>query len=385
MNVCVLGTHPLEGEGPKVGTQHIAETLAAQGHQVTYVTAPASWVSVFFPKYREKYFRTFRPTRLNERLLQVTPVNFLPVRVLKRLDGTPVERAAVRLNAAVERTRGRVIEDAEFDLCIFSAAPTITLLPKIRAKQFLYRMNDLLAGFGGAPSSLIALEQHLLESHPIAEVCTVNEQLATRVQATYPHLKVRTVPNGIDLDLFKNAEPDATLLENRDRNVIYVGSFESWTDVDLVLATAGRLPDHTFHLYGTWNRPVPHRRPPNVRIYGPIRHQAIAAKMKGCSVGLIPSGRQNLERMVEKPLKFYEYLAAGLGVASTSYGGKDLEPFAVIGDDPVALAEAIRTAKSVPERLGCEIREALQDRSWGHVVREMMTGFRPGVAAANTR
>jgi glycosyltransferase involved in cell wall biosynthesis len=374
MNVCVLGTHSLESEGPKVGTQHIAETLAAQGHQVVYVTAHASWVALFFRDHRAKYLRTFRPTRLGERLLQVTPVNFLPIKAVKRLEGTPLERAVVWLNSAVERTRGRMIEDAEFDLCIFSAAPSMTLLPRIKAKRYLYRMNDLLAGFDGAPTSLVEFEQRVLESHPIAEVCTVNEQLTMRVRVSHPHLKVRTVPNGVDLDLFQNAEADAALLKNRDRNVIYVGSFDSWTDVELLLATARLLPDHTFHLYGTWYRAIPARRPDNVRVYGPIRHQAIAAKMKACSVGLIPSGRLNAGRMVEKPLKFYEYLAAGLGVAATSHAGTGLEPFAVIGDDPQALAEAVARAKSVPQRLAHEIHEALRNRSWARIVTRLLNG-----------
>jgi glycosyltransferase involved in cell wall biosynthesis len=374
MNVCVLGTHSLESEGPKVGTQHIAETLAAQGHHVVYVTAHASWVTLFFPNHRAKYLRTFRPARLNERLLQVTPVNFLPVRAVKRLEGTPFEYPVVRLNSAVERTRGRVIEDREFDLCIFSASPSMTLLPKIRAKRYLYRMNDLLAGFDGAPKSLVKFEQRVLESHPIAEVCTVNEELAARVRASHPHLKVRIVPNGVDLELFEHAEPDPALIGNRERNVIYVGSFDSWTDVDLVLHVAELLRDHTFHLYGTWYRAIPARRPPNVRVHGPIRHRDIAAKMKGCSVGLIPSGRQNARRMVEKPLKFYEYLAAGLGVAATTHAGKGLEPFAVIGDDPQALADAVTRAKAVPQRFAQDIRDTLRNRSWTHIVSRMLNG-----------
>ena len=374
MKVCVLGTHSLEGEGPKVGTQHIAETLAAQGHEVVYVTAHASWPTLFFREHRAKYLRTFHPARISDRLMQVTPVNFLPVRIVKRLENTPLEHIVVRLNAALERTRGRVIEDVEFDLCIFSAAPTMTMLRRIRARRYVYRMNDLLAGFDSAPRSLTAYEQRVLASHPIAEVCTVNEELAKRVRASHPHLSVRVVPNGIDLELFQRAVADRTLMENRARNVIYVGAFDFWTDVDLLFATAGLLPDHTFHLFGTWNRPTPSRLPSNIRIYGGIRHSAIAAKMKGCSVGLIPSGRQNAGRMVEKPLKFYEYLAAGLGVAATSHAGKGLEPFAAIGDDPQAMAEAILAAKSIPQHFGSEIAEVLRQHGWHGLVRRMLAG-----------
>jgi glycosyltransferase involved in cell wall biosynthesis len=377
VRICVLGVHSLEGQGPKVGSQHIAETLAAQGHEVVYVTAHASWVTLFFKQHRAKYLRSFRPIRLSDRLVQVTPVNFLPMRAVKRLEGTPLEWAGNRLNRLVERTRRRVVERDEFDLCIFSAASSMTLLPKIKAKRYVYRANDLLSGFDALPRSLLDFETRLLDELPIAEVCAVNEELAAQVRARHPHLKVRVVPNGVDLPLFQSAEPDPDLLPTRSTNVIYVGSFDSWTDVDLLLATAQLLPDHTFHLFGTWYRKVPLRQPSNLRIHGPIRHQAVAAKMKGCSVGLIPSGRGNAGRLVSRPLKYYEYLAAGLGVAATSYAGKKLEPFAVIGDTPEALAAAVLEAKSVPERLGPAIHDALQKHGWDFLVREMCRYWGP--------
>jgi glycosyltransferase involved in cell wall biosynthesis len=372
MRICVLGTYSLSGHGPKIGTQHIAETLASQGHHVLYLTAQASWLALLFSQHRARYLSTFGTLRLNERLVQATPVKLFPMRVLKQLEGTPLHGAVVWLNAAAERTRGRVLEDAEFDLCIFSAASSMTLLRRVRARRYLYRANDILSGFEGVPRSLLEFERQVLASYPIAEVCAVNQQIAERLRADHPHLKVRVIPNGVDLALFQAAEPDPVLLRSRTNNVIYVGAFDSWTDVDLMLATADRLPDHSFHLFGSWNRAVPAARPRNVYLHGPIRHQAIATKMKGCSVGLIPSGAENAGRMVEKPLKFYEYLAAGLGVAGTSFAGKNLEPFAVLGDHPDQLADAILKAKSVPERLGPQIQETLRGLGWDGLVRQML-------------
>jgi glycosyltransferase involved in cell wall biosynthesis len=372
MKICVLGAHPMGGDGPKVGTQHIAESLARQGHDVVYVTAQASWAALFFSQQRAKYFSTFRTVRLTNRLAQVTPVKLVPMRVVKYLEGTPLHRAVVWLNSAAERTRDRALEDAEFDLCIFSAAHNITLLPRVRAARYIYRVNDLLSGFSVLPKSVLEFEQQVLASYPISEVCAVNEQIAEHLRASYPHLKIRVIPNGVDLQLFHTAEPDPVLWPSRATNVIYVGAFESWTDVDLVLATARRLPDHTFHLFGNWNRPVPPLLPPNIALHGPIRHQAIAAKMKACSVGLIPSGPQNAGRMVEKPLKFYEYLAAGLGIAATSFAGEGLEPFAVLGDGPDELANAILSAKTVPARYSSDIQETLRGLAWDTLVRQML-------------
>ena len=165
-----------------------------------------------------------------------------------------------------------------------------------------------------------------------------------------------------------------TLVKAPTSNVIYVGSFEAWTDVELVLDTARLLRDHSFHLFGNWIREVPASLPSNVYVHGPVQHRAIAGKMKACSVGLIPSAPQNIERMVEKPLKFYEYLAAGLGVAATRFGGKDLAPFAALGDDPVALAGAIEQAKSIPARYAAQIEETVRALSWENLVSQMLEG-----------
>jgi len=372
MKICVLGALPLCGDGPKAGTQHIAESLARQGHEVLYATAQASWAAFFFPRHRSKYLSTFRSFRISDRLAQVTPVKLVPMRVMKQLEGTPFHRAVLWLNSASERTRDRVLEDTTFDLCIFSAAPSITLLRRVTAARYIYRVNDILSGFSVLPRSVLEFEHEVLETYPIAEVCPVNGQIAEYLRAKYPHLNIRVIPNGVDLPLFRAAAPDPELSKTQGTNVIYVGAFESWTDVDLVLETADRLGDHAFHLFGNWNRPVPSIVPRNVVLHGPIRHQAVAAKMKGCKVGLIPSGPQNESRMVEKPLKFYEYLAAGLGVAGTSFAGKGLEPFAVLGDTPEQFAHAILEAKSVPVRHGADIQETLRGLAWDNLVCQML-------------
>jgi hypothetical protein len=75
---------------------------------------------------------------------------------------------------------------------------------------------------------------------------------------------------------------------------------------------------------------------------------------------------------VEKPLKFFEYLAAGLGVAATSYAGSGLEPFAILGDDPATFATAILRAKELPALHAPEIRRALAERNWDDLVRRML-------------
>jgi len=299
-------------------------------------------------------------------------VNLFPARVLKRVEGSVVEPLLMGLNRQFERSRGGVLEDAEFDVCIFSAALSMTLTAKINARHFIYRHNDLLAEFPTVPRSLLEFEDGVLHSRRLTAVCPVNSQLAESIRARNARLPLKVVPNGIDRDLFEAAEPDPELMPTRERNVAYVGAFNAWVDVELLLATAALLPDHRFHLYGSWAVPRPQRTPANVCVHAPIAHADAASKMKACAVGLIPYGVANARRMVEKPLKYYEYLASGMGVAATSYAGRDLEPYAAIGDSPDALADAIHRAKGIPAQYGDAIREELRRLDWRDLVREII-------------
>lgn len=372
MRVCVLGTHSFTEPGPKVGTQHIAEKLAQQGHEVVYVTSHGSALMLASATHRHKYLRTFRPTPIAANLVQITPVNLFPARLLKRLESSPLERRFMQLNRRLERIRDRQFGEAEYDLCIFSAALNMTLIPKLRARHYIYRHNDLLAEFPTTPRTLLDVEETIIHGTPLRAVCCVNTQLAASIRARNPALHVTVVPNGIDLALFDAAVPDAALSRTRDTNVLYVGAFNSWVDVDLVLATAVLMPDHTFHLYGSWAVAMPRHVPANVTIHPPIAHAEVASKMKACAVGLIPYNAQNATRMVERPLKYYEYLAAGMGVVATTSAGRGLEPYAEIGDSPHALAAAIHRAKSIPARHGDAIRAEVQRRDWHDLVREII-------------
>jgi glycosyltransferase involved in cell wall biosynthesis len=357
--------------GARVGSQQIADKLAAQGHEVVYVTSQASVLTLLAPGHRRKFGYTRRDRRVADRLLEVTPMNAAPLRLLKRLEGTPADALLMALNRRVEGTRSRVLEDGTFDLCIFTAAATMTLVRKVRARHFVYRTNDVLRGFPGAPRSLLRFEDDLLRDFPITAACPVNAEIGDDLRRRSPRLRISVVPNGIDTESFA-AAPDPVLAATRERNVIYAGAFNVWVDVELLLATAALMPDRLFHLYGRWEVPAPTRLPPNVAVHGPLPHDAVAAKLKGCVVGVIPYARRNAGRMVERPLKYYEYLAAGLGVAATSHAGRGLAPYAAVGDTPAALASAIDAAPAVAaaHRAGAEAE--LRRLDWNDIAREIV-------------
>jgi glycosyltransferase involved in cell wall biosynthesis len=276
------------------------------------------------------------------------------------------------LNRRVERTRSGVLEREEFDVCIFTTGSTITLVPKVRARHYIYRCNDLLAKLPGVPRSLVAFETALLRGHPIAAACPVNDELAAGLRARNPGLRVEVVPNGIDRALVARATPDPALAATRDRNVIYAGAFTEWVDVELLLGTAALLPERDFHLFGAWFIPRPAHLPPNVVVHGAVAHDRVPGLLKAATVGVIPYGRQNASRMVERPHKYYEYLEAGLGVAASRHAGSGLAPYAAVGNTPPALVEAIRCAPSLRAQHAAALEAELGALDWGDIARAIL-------------
>lgn len=372
MRICVLGTHSFRNLGPKVGIQHIAQTLARMGHDVLYVTVQASPIAITSSAHRARLQAAFEAIQVEAGLREVTPLNLLPARVVKQLEKLPGGALFDRINASVDRVPDRIFERETFDVCICCAAGTLSLVDRVRAARLYYRLNDLLSGFRAIPRALLRREDALLQSERLDAVWAVNVQLMEWARQRVRSASVSVEPNGVVARLFESAVGDPVLLPDRDRNVIYVGAVEFWVDVELLVSTARLMPDHAFHIYGPWATPVPADLPANMHVYGPIAHDQVATKMKACAVGIIPASAGNHGRMVEKPLKYYEYLAAGLGVAATSSAGRSLEPFAVIGDTPEELARAIVAAREVSTRYQLEIQGVVAERDWKVLVRHML-------------
>src|SRR5207253_2165135 len=92
-------------------------------------------------------------------------------------------------------------------------------------------------------------------------------------------------------------------------------------------------------------------------------------------VGLVPFKEEPLIAMMERPLKFYEYLAAGLGIAATDVGmlKKGMGNWAHYGRTPHAFADAIiRAARDSGQEL--QARYAfLQNYSWSRIGTEILS------------
>jgi teichuronic acid biosynthesis glycosyltransferase TuaH len=105
--------------------------------------------------------------------------------------------------------------------------------------------------------------------------------------------------------------------------MLYVGTLDPRVEVEMVAATAAAHPDGSVTLVGPCPDPEhyePLRAIPNVTIRPAVERAELPGLVAGADVGLIPHVRSSQTEAMS-PLKLYEYLAAGLPVASVSLPG----------------------------------------------------------------
>jgi glycosyltransferase involved in cell wall biosynthesis len=101
---------------------------------------------------------------------------------------------------------------------------------------------------------------------------------------------------------------------------------------------------------------------PNVHYLGLVGVSQVPHYLKGFQVGLMPYV-QNRHAEHISPLKLYDYLAAGLPVASLDIpAAREFEPYIHLADSPRDFARAVRAslADTAPERRQARIRIAAQ-------------------------
>jgi teichuronic acid biosynthesis glycosyltransferase TuaH len=150
--------------------------------------------------------------------------------------------------------------------------------------------------------------------------------------------------NGVEFTRFNAAS------DQRGVGAVYVGSMDSRFDWAAVAAMAGAAPSVPFRLVGP-AQGAPPDLPANVILVGPTPYELVPEILRSAAVGILPL---TIERLNESrsPMKFYEYLAAGLHVVAShtptlavrSAPGVDLYR------DQAGAVRAVTEALAQPER-----------------------------------
>lgn len=132
--------------------------------------------------------------------------------------------------------------------------------------------------------------------------------------------RLQCITNGVDADFLEacqHSRLDAAMGKLPRPRLGYIGTISWWFDFDIVRKLAEAFPQGSIALVGPVETAVPDL-PANVHLLGPRPHSEIPSLLRAFDVGLVPFRGSCLIDAVN-PVKVYEYLAAGLPVASSAF------------------------------------------------------------------
>lgn len=364
----VLGTHSFIDGGSKVGLQHLAEGLARQGWQVDYVATASSPFDIWGRQRHARLRRVWlqsqdsRGVVLEQGLTEYAFKSLFPAHKL-------LLRTKWQLQSYAWLAPGWLPTRA-YDVCLHEASPQVVYFPLCSARVRIFRLADWPDGFAHEmPAALIQRFTNQITAAAYDEIWAVSQPLAHYVRRIRADSPVLTLPNGVESIFTPTSEANPRL----PKSAIFLGGFSAWFDPELVHAAARHLPDWRIDLYGPGAAPrtdVPH----NVHYHPPVPRKHVPSLLSRYEVGLIPL-RESHGRMqfVERPLKFYEYISAGLGIASTDIGGlrQGMAGLAKYGNTPAAFAQAIVQARD-SVRTPQDAQRFMREHSWSTVVKRAL-------------
>jgi len=145
----------------------------------------------------------------------------------------------------------------------------------------------------------------------------------------------------------------------------YVGTIAHWFDWLLVCDIARQNPLTTVRLIGPVFSFPSIVLPKNIEIHPECDHESAIKAMQDFSIGLIPFKQSELTASVD-PIKYYEYIALGLPVLSTSFGemrSRNELPGVFIINENIDLKQLVKTALAYKANPN-ELQEFRNTNSW---------------------
>lgn len=364
----ILGTQSFLDGGTKVGSQYLAEALADAGWQVDYVATPSSLLDIWGRKRHARLRRVWtqqQDTRGVALRSGLTEWAFkAPFPALKLFLRWRWQLAAYScwVPSAMQRRT--------YDVCITDVTPNMLYLPWVQATTRVLRLNDWPPGFSHDLHSLVIEEMEAgLRNASFDEVWAVSRPLADYASRHNPRNQVLFLPNGVENTFLTHCEAS----RKQANTAVYIGNIGAWFDIDLIRKAAVLLPHWRIDVYGPGSHALSDL-PPNVKGKGSVARTDVPSLLSQYSVGLIPfADTDGRMAYVERPLKFYEYIAANLGVASTQYGGmrSGMGDLATYGNTAADFAQAIVQAQSQAQQRAPDFGAAfVREHAWGHATRK---------------
>lgn len=358
--------------------QHMAMQFAEHGWRVLYVDS----LGLRQPSLNSKdIFRIFRrlkksfpyPRQVHDRIWRVSPL-VLPFHSHPafRACNAVILRASILWHMYLLNMRTPLI---------LTYNPTISsLCASLPHSSVIYHCVDNLCAAPHINSTIISEGERALAS--VADLCFTTSPL---LQERMKLLFARTVyePNVCDYALFSQArseclpEPEAISRIPHPR-ALFIGALSQYkVDFDLLKSLAQRMPHVHWVLIGAEGEGQPDsRRVPQLHTIhhiGPKKHAELPAYMAHADVAILPAPH-NAYTAAMFPMKFFEYLAAGLQVVTTNLPAlQEFSHLCFMADGEDAFAERINEVLAGVKRDANRIDVACRYNSWNERFLRMQT------------
>jgi glycosyltransferase involved in cell wall biosynthesis len=336
--------------------QHVACELAALGHRVIYVESLGlRGLRTVRRGARGDGRRVWRRLQRSLGPLREERANlwvWSPLVLPGAADGWALRLNRWLLGCGLARVQRRIGFQRD---CLWTYSPmTLAVLPDAAYGQVVYHCVDAIQAQPEMPAAAIShWEQQLCRRAD--QVFVTSPQLLRSLSPLNP--RTRFYPNVADSAHFAQAmDPALPIAVDLARipmpRLGFVGAVSGYKlDLSLVAALARRRPEWSLVLVGPVGEGDPGtdvselRGLANVHLLGQRPYTSLPAYLKGFQVGLLPLSF-NAYTQAMFPMKFFEYLAAGLPVVASAIDA--LRPYDhlahLVPATPETFEQAIATA-----------------------------------------
>ncbi len=354
----VLGSHSFDRVGVKVGLQHIAQHLAMNGYHVDYIGVPSSPVDLLSKNTISRFTKAWLKFNTKKEVQKGLIEYFIKA-------PWTTSRATFKYKWQIQFYSiflPNEIKRMNYDLLVHDVSTSSLLSDSINAKHKVFRVNDSPRGFiSHVGETVVDWFENKLKSAWHDEIWVSSKVQLDEIMTINNELVTVLIPNGYDTKNYVDIEKSIYPLE-----VVFVGAISEWLDTDLIEKTAILMPDWTFKIFGpNFVNYAP--KPKNVILMGPIENSEVTSKINSSSVGIIPYKNIGHVSKIERPIKYYEYLAAKLGIVVTDIPSfrKGMGDDVFYGSNPTEFASSIILAHQAASHITSEyVKTALNEVSW---------------------
>jgi glycosyltransferase involved in cell wall biosynthesis len=250
------------------------------------------------------------------------------------------------------RLAGRALRrswpEAERRLIVATSPLVAPLLEHLGARSTVHAFDEVDLWYRSqVPGALGQRIADGFEAVAHAQVATsVSPPIAEQYQRRYG-LAATVVRNGVDVELYEQADGELPLSLPDEPFALYVGSLSSRLDVDLVVEVADLLADEvTVVLAGPADGETAARLGSSAITWlGPVSADLVPGLLARAAVALFPHRATEHTEAIDS-MKMLEYLAARVPIVSTVLPG--VPDGVVTADGPQAFAAAVRDAVGQP-------------------------------------